>query len=283
MSSFRRGISSLPVHFALVAGLYGQAAPQTPAPTPTPAQVPAATPAPAKPAQTGSPSVSTDLKKRSFVKPVSVGATLSVLGQVPTLNGGFAENRAGFLQQATTVAGGYRVGFGGNVQVRLPSKFAFAGSLLLHKSGHGSTIDTYVGTDNPNTPLDDRIHTTVEESSIVNYWDYTFMLRRYTKDHDAPGHRVFYGGGFNFRDIRKIRSERQTTLGATTTPDTKPIVPTRDMGRGITGAVGAQFVDDFGIKLVPEFRFTRWLQPSFDGQSTLSRKNQFEAIVSITF
>jgi hypothetical protein len=109
------------------------------------------------------------------------------------------------------------------------------------------------------------------------------MLRRYTKDHEAPGHRAFFGGGFNFRDARKIRTERETTLGATTTPDNKPIVPTRSLSRGITGSVGAQFVDDFGVKLVPEFRYTRWLQPTFDDRSTQSRRNQFEAIVSITF
>lgn len=269
MFSFRRGFSSLPFQVALVVGLYGQAVPQTPAP--------------AKPTQTGSASVSTDLKKRSYVKRISVGATLSVLAQVPLLNGGFSEAKPTFILNSTTAAGGYQVGWGGNVQVRLPNKFAVAGSLLLHKSGHGSTIDTYVGTDNPNTPLDDRAHTTVEEASIVNYWDYTLMLRRYTKDHEAAGHRAFYGGGFNFRDVRKIRSERETTLGATTTHDTKPILPTRDIGRGITGSVGAQFMDDFGVKLVPEFRYTRWLQPSFNSQSTLARKNQFEAIVSITF
>jgi hypothetical protein len=55
------------------------------------------------------------------------------------------------------------------------------------------------------------------------------------------------------------------------------------MGRGLTGGIGAQFVDDFGVKLVPEFRYTRWIQPTFDTLSTFSRKNQFEAIVSITF
>lgn len=269
MSFLSRGLSSLPVHVALIATLYGQATPQTPAP--------------AKPAQTGSPSVSTDLKRRSFVKPISVGITLSVLGQVPMVNGDFFDERTGYFETATTGVGGYRIGWGGNVQVRLPSKFAVVGSLLMHKSAHGSTIDTYVGTDNPNTPLDDRIHTTIEESSIANYWDYTLMLRRYTKDHFAPGHRAFYGGGMNFRDIRKLRSERETTVGATTTPDTAPITPTRDIGRGIVGSVGAQFVDDFGVKLVPEFRFTRWLQPNFDTKSQLSRKNQFEAIVSITF
>jgi len=275
MYSFRRGFSSLPFHVALVAGLYGQAAPQTP-----PA---ATTPPAAKPSQTGSTSVSTDLKKRSYVKPISAGLTLSVLGQVPMLNGGYSEQKTNFILNSTTGAGGYRIGWGGNVQVRLPNKFAITGSLLVHKSGHGSTIDTYEGIDNPNTPLDDRAHKTIDESSIVNYWDYTLMLRRYTKDHQAPGHRAFFGGGINFRDIRKIRSERETTLGATTTPDTKPIIPTRDIGKGLTGAVGAQFVDDFGVKLVPEFRYTRWMQPNFNSQSTLSRKNQFEAIVSITF
>lgn len=269
----RRGLASISVQALLVAGLYGQAAPQAPA----------TTPAPAKPSQTGSSSVSTDLKKRTWVRLISVGATLSVLAQAPLGNGSFFDDRTGYHEEATTTGGGYRIGWGGNVQLRLPHKFAVVGSLLLHKSAHATLNDTYVGTDNPNTPLDDRVHTTVEESSNVNYWDYAFMLRRYSKDHEAPGHRAFFGGGFNFRDVRKIRSERDTTLGATTTHDTAPIVPTRTLGRGIMGSVGAQFVDDFGVKLVPEFRFTRWLQPAFDTKSALSRKNQFEAIVSITF
>ncbi len=269
MSCFRRGLPSLTLPALLVAGLYGQATPPAPAA--------------AKPSQTGSSSVSTDLKKRAYVRPISVGVTLGVLGQTPLQNGDYFEDRTGYSADAVTIAGGYRIGFGGVAQVRLPRKFAFAASIMQYKSSHAKTLDTYEGIDNPNTPLDDRKHTTIDENSIVKYWDYSFMLRRYTKDHFAPGHRAFFGGGFNFRDVRNIRTARETTLGADTITDTKPIAPTRDMGRGIMGAVGAQFVDDFGVKLVPEFRYTRWLQPTFDGQSTLSRKNQFEAIVSITF
>lgn len=272
MSFFRRGLSSLPVQAILAAGLYGQAAPQA---------------EPAKPSQaqsTNAVKVDTSvLKKRSFVRPISVGVTLSVLAQTPLQNGDFGDDKTGFSQTASTAAGGYRVGFGGLVQVRLPRKFAFAASVLQHKSQHSRTIDTYEGTDNPNTPLDDRKHTTIDETSIVKYWDYTFLLRRYTKDHFQSGHRAFFEGGINIRDARSIRSERETTLGATTTPDNKPIVPDRKMGRGLVGGVGAQFVDDFGVKLVPEFRYTRWIQPTFDNLSTQSRKNQFEAIVSITF
>jgi hypothetical protein len=298
MFSLRRGISSLPVHALLVAGLYGQAAPQTPPAQTAPAQTPQAqtppaqaptaeTPAPAKPSQAQSPNaVKVDtsvLKKRNFVRLISFGPTLSVLGQTPIQNGDFGEDKTGFSQTSSTVGGGYRIGWGGVVQVRLPGKFAFAGSILLHKSQHASTTDTYEGTDNPNTPLDDRKHTTIDQSSIVNYWDYTALLRWYTKEHKAPGPRAFFEGGLNMRQTHSIRTVRETTLGATTVQDTAPVVPTRSWAKGLTGGVGAQFVDDFGVKLVPEFRYTRWVQPNFDSLSTQSRKNQFEAIVSITF
>lgn len=276
MSFLRRGLSSLPVQAILVAGLYGQAA-QTPEP---------AKAEPAKPSAAQSPNVprseSTDLKKKSYVKPFSVGVTLAVLGQVPIQEGGFSDGSATQTRDSITGPGGYRIGFGANAQVRLPRKFAVVGSIIQHKSSHSSTLDQYDGIDNPNTPLDDRKHTTIDETSIVKYWDYTFMLRRYTKDHKAAGHRAFFEGGMNFRNVRNIRTERETTI-VDTVADTKPIVPSRTMGRGLTGGIGAQFVDDFGVKLVPEFRYTRWIQPTFDTLSTFSRKNQFEAIVSITF
>jgi len=273
MSFLRRGLSSLPVQAILVASLYGQAAPQEPAA--------------AKPPQTGVSSSAntqnTDLKKRSYVRPFTGGVTLSVLGQTPIQNGGFTEERTNFIRDAGTVAGGYRIGFGVNGQVRLPGKYAFAVSVIQHKSSHSTSVDQYEGIDNPNTPLDDRIHTTIDEVSWIKYWDYSFLVRRYTKSHQTAGHRAFFQGGINVRDVRNIRSMRETTIGATTTEDTAPVVPSRGMARGFVGGVGAQFTDDFGIKLVPEFRYTRWVQQTFDAMSTQSRKNQFEAMVSITF
>jgi hypothetical protein len=276
MSFLRRGLSSLPVQVILAAGLYGQAA-QTPEPAKT---------EPAKPSAAQSPNAprteSTDLKKKAYVRPFSGGITLAVLGQTPIQDGGFSDSATNQTRDSSTAGGGYRIGFGANVQVRLPRKFAVVGSVIQHKSSHSSTLDQYDGIDNPNTPLDDRKHTTIDETSIVKYWDYTVMLRRYTKDHFAAGHRAFFEGGMNFRNVKSVRTARETTI-VETVADAKPIVPTRTMGRGLTGGVGAQFVDDFGVKLVPEFRYTRWIQPSFDSLSTQSRKNQFEAIVSITF
>ncbi|MBI2684962.1 MAG: hypothetical protein HYX27_01500 [Acidobacteria bacterium] len=279
MSSFRRGLTSLPVQAILAAGLYGQAVPQIPAPTAPPAST-GQTPAPAKPATQAVDD--TMLKRKSYVRPFSAGVMLSVLGQIPIQDGGFSDALTNQTRDASTTARGYRIGYGVTGQVRLPRKFAFSVSVAQHKSGHSSTLDQYDGVDNPNTPLDDRKHTTIEESSIVKYWDYTFVLRRYTKDHTAPGHRAFFEGGLNMRNVKSVRSTRETTI-TETVADSVPVVPANKVARGLVGGVGAQFVDDFGVKLVPEFRYTRWLQPSFDALSTMSRKNQFEAIVSITF
>jgi hypothetical protein len=158
-----------------------------------------------------------------------------------------------------------------------------AGSFLIHRSFHKTTSDSYSGIDNPNTPLDDRIRTTINSESNVRYWDYALLFRRYGKNHNVAGHRWFVEGGPSFRRVYKISTTRQTTVGAVETNDTLPIAPDRRVARGLTGGVGAQFVDDFGVRLVPEFRFTRWNQVNFDNQGLTSRKNQFEAIVSITF
>jgi hypothetical protein len=291
MSFSRRGLSSLPVQLILVAGLYGQAAPQTPStstsPSTTPAPAAAQTPAPAKPSAAQSPNAvprdtSLDLKKRNYLRLLSVGVSLSVLGQVPLKDGSFSDTLTNQTRDASTTAGGYRIGYGGMLQLRLPKKFAFAVSVAQHKSAHSSTLDQYDGIDNPNTPLDDRKHTTINENSITKYWDYTFMGRWYTKEHTKAGHRAFFEGGVNMRQVKSVRTERETTI-IETVADTKPISPTNTWSRGLTGGVGAQFTDDFGVKLVPEFRYTRWVQPAWDTLSTTSRKNQFEAVVSITF
>jgi hypothetical protein len=42
-------------------------------------------------------------------------------------------------------------------------------------------------------------------------------------------------------------------------------------------------VDEFGIHLVPEVRYTRWTMPIFHDQSTSSQRNQVEADISLTF
>jgi hypothetical protein len=46
---------------------------------------------------------------------------------------------------------------------------------------------------------------------------------------------------------------------------------------------GIQFVDEFGIHVVPEFRYTRWEERVFENLTTRSQVNQIEADISLTF
>ena len=42
-------------------------------------------------------------------------------------------------------------------------------------------------------------------------------------------------------------------------------------------------MDEFGIKVVPEFRYTRWVNPIFENLTTNTERNQIEAAISLTF
>ena len=46
---------------------------------------------------------------------------------------------------------------------------------------------------------------------------------------------------------------------------------------------GVQVADAFGIKVVPEVRYTRWMSPIFDALTTHTQQNEVAAGFSIVF
>ena len=55
------------------------------------------------------------------------------------------------------------------------------------------------------------------------------------------------------------------------------------LGNRVVGGSGMQFVDEFGIHVVPEVRYTRWEDSNFDNLTTRTERNQVEANISLTF
>jgi hypothetical protein len=47
--------------------------------------------------------------------------------------------------------------------------------------------------------------------------------------------------------------------------------------------MGVHAVDPFGIRVVPEVRYTRWMGETWNMLSTKTSRNQIEAIISIGF
>ena len=111
------------------------------------------------------------------------------------------------------------------------------------------------------------------------------MVQYYGRDRHAARIRWFVEGGGVLRRVSNIRSSTDSTINfaATTCCDTTPAVPANHTARGAVAGGGAYFKDDFGIHIVPEVRYTRWLSQTFQSNSTGMQRNQVEAMVSLTF
>lgn len=95
---------------------------------------------------------------------------------------------------------------------------------------------------------------------------------------------MYFAGGGAIRSVAHIGTSNQTTdpSGATSSNNI-PAVPSARNLPGAVGAVGMRFVDDFGVKLTPELRYTRWLGATFDSDSTRSRRDELVIGIALTF
>ena len=48
-------------------------------------------------------------------------------------------------------------------------------------------------------------------------------------------------------------------------------------------AFGAQLIDPLGIRVIPEVRYTRWLNQTWNTGSTLMERNQIEGVITLSF
>ncbi|MBK5290449.1 MAG: hypothetical protein JJE04_01980 [Acidobacteriia bacterium] len=216
---------------------------------------------------------------------ISVGLSVPVLVFYPVANGSLRQDVNSTLQvNSNTITTGHRLGLGAVVQLALPRQFALAGSLSLRRVAFNATKNTFTGVDNPNTAADERKLTTDDESTKARHWDLTVLVRRYNKEHWEKGRRWFFELGAAGRRTNKIQTSVATTAGGETVCcNTTPHEVANKLARGVVGGVGLHFTDEIGVRFVPEFRYTRWLNRSFDNLSTRSRRDQFEAVISFTF
>jgi hypothetical protein len=148
------------------------------------------------------------------------------------------------------------------------------GELFYHRLDYTETTQIIQGTNN----------TGITENTRSTFWDAPLLLRFHgLRDEGVLAHIYFNAGGV-FRDAANIKTSTVTNNADGTT--TYSNAPTRPASKGLAGAVvgsGLRFVDDFGIKVEPELRYTRWFGRTFDSDSTRSSPNQIEVDVGFTF
>jgi hypothetical protein len=175
-------------------------------------------------------------------------------------------------------------GGGPSIQFAILDRLALSVDVFYRRAGYSAGSQTYAGVDDPDTSEDERDLTTTSEETTADYWDVPILARIYNVSRHKEGPRVFFGAGIAFRRAINIRSFRQITHpdGLSDTDET-PVTPVSNSMAGIVVGGGAQLMDDFGLKVVPEVRFTKWFDRTFSAAPTQSSRNQLEVVLGFTW
>jgi hypothetical protein len=248
------------------------------------------TPAPQQPTGT-STSTSPDQPGNAagnFVRRFSIGATLSVVGL------SLVSGSTNTVTNSTTVSTMYdttpassRIGYGITAQVAVTDRFAVAFGGYLRKAGY--TLDTTITT-TTETSLNGVLtstssSTSTHEDTRAILYDIPIVLRYYSKSRHAPGARWFVEAGGAYRDGTHFRTSVSATdaSGNVTCCTNVSAVNQRHDSEGAVAGAGFQLIDPVGIRVIPEVRYTRWINQIFDGVTTHTQRNQIEVALTLAF
>ena len=267
-------------------------APQsTPAPQsnpPSQSTPPSQSPTPPASSSSSTSSSSSDKSTANFIRRFSVGATLTVLG-LTTISGGSqtVATTSSVSDVYSTSDASSRIGYGLTFQAGVTDHFAIAAGVYLRKIGYQftDTTNTTVNVVEGGTVVPTTTTTSTHEDTRARLIDIPFLLRYYGTPKRPRSPRWFLELGGTYRIASQIRTSIDSTddAGNVTCCTTTPTVPKHRDAIGETVGAGITFTDEFGIKVTPEFRYTRWAEPIFESLSTTGRANQIEAVISFTF
>lgn len=180
-----------------------------------------------------------------------------------------------------------RIGYGVTIQARIAGRYYLDVSGLLRRLGYQETTTVSTTTTQVlnGSSYQSTSTTSTHEDTRTRLIDIPFLLRYYGNPKRPRSPRWFLEAGGTWRDANHIRTSMDSTDadGNVTCCTFTPAVPKHRSTVGAVVGAGIQFVDEFGIHVVPEFRYTRWESPIFENLSTTGRLNQIEADLSITF
>lgn len=177
-----------------------------------------------------------------------------------------------------------KAGWGPSFELTPSKKFTLSVELLHHSIRYRKESTVFEGVDNPATAVDERRKTVTEESTKASLWDIPVMARYHGIRSGGFLGLVYLSGGMTMRHIRNIRTGTGATLPSNQVVyNENPIVPEKKNIFGGTVGLGIRIVDESGLKLTPEVRYTRWMGSTFDRTSTHTVRGQLEVGLGVTF
>jgi hypothetical protein len=213
---------------------------------------------------------------------------LSVLG-LSLIKGATStvDNTTEISTEYQTTGASSRIGYGVTIQARITDHFYVDLSGLLRRIGYqlNTTVSTTTTSVLNGTSFPSTTSTSTHEDTRARLIDIPFLVRYYGTGKRPNSPRWFLEAGGAWRLANDILTSLDSTdaSGTLTCCTFTPTVPQHRSSEGAVVGAGIQFVDEFGIHVVPEVRYTRWINPTFDNLTTISQRNQVEAAISLTF
>ena len=252
-----------------ISPLWCQSPPATPPPT-------GPTPAPTEPAS----------KRKAYVRRFSFGGTFSYAPFGLISNEDIKQTLTGmdgYVSTGSSVTN-HRAGGGVTVQFGISERFTLDFNVLYRATGYSATYNYTVGYQAPTSSTNTQHNFTTQDTASAKYWDFPLLMRLYLGGrHDQHNH-YFLEAGPSLRLIHSARLTEDITdpKGNLTTTDSAYMMRHRNVP-GFTVGLGRQFIDPFGIRVVPELRFTQWLYGTFSTVPIRTTHSQAELMVSLTF
>jgi Outer membrane protein beta-barrel domain len=197
------------------------------------------------------------------------------------------DNSSTVSTEDQTQGGSSRIGYGLTGQVRITSHFSVDVTALYRRMGYQYTNTISTTT---NTVLNGIISSTVSttdthEDTNTRIIDVPVTLRYYSGAKRPNGPRWFAEVGGAWRVATDVRTSTDTTdaAGVNTCCTFTATVPEHRSGVGLVAGVGLQFIDQLGIHVIPEVRYTRWIDQIFDNLTTHTIQNQLDVSIALTF
>jgi hypothetical protein len=177
-----------------------------------------------------------------------------------------------------------KVAVGPAVEFRFTRHLSIGTDLVIHRADYKEVTEIRSGKKDPNSSTDDRLVTTITQTTTASYWDLPVLARYYGLWSGGFKSHLYAVGGLTYRRVGRVRTGNEfSNADGTTDYHEKAAVPSRTKLYGPTVGVGLRVIDDFHIKITPEARFTHWSGNAFQGQTYRSVPNELKVGIGVTF
>jgi len=169
-------------------------------------------------------------------------------------------------------------------EMRVTKHIWVGAELSFHHASYGVLQQIRTGRKDPNAGTDNRPLATITDSTEVSYWDFPILVR-YHNIRDSGVFKRFYPlVGITYRHVGAVKTGNAiVNADATTDYNEVPDPVAKRHQIGYTGGIGYRLVDELGVKVIPEIRFTRWTGHTLQGPGYVSSPNQAQVGIGITF